>query len=198
MQLALAPRASSSPPPPKLWVPKRVLITRSARDWAHGRAMAERAAGVGAEVVELPSDRLTGLKGERERDTYSRAKSTLAVVVASPAKRRLQPIPPSADWRVDLAEGCPAHCQYSYLAGSLSGPPITRAYANLPEILEGLGAYVGQGRITSASTARAAEGATFECSCYTDPNQTRPRNVAHVRRARFASGPASSRRASAA
>ncbi|MGH3639575.1 MAG: spore photoproduct lyase family protein [Mycobacterium sp.] len=47
-------------------------------------------------------------------------------VVAPPSKRRLQPIPPSADWRIDLATGCPGHCQYCYLAGSLSGPPITR------------------------------------------------------------------------
>jgi spore photoproduct lyase len=43
------------------------------------------------------------------------AKSTMAVVVAPASKLRLQPIPPSADWRVDLAEGCPAHCQYCYL-----------------------------------------------------------------------------------
>src|SRR3712207_7330181 len=67
-----------------------------------------------------------------------RATDTLALVVPAPSKRRLQPIPPSADWRIDLAEGCPAHCQYCYLAGSLSGPPITKVYANLPEILGGL------------------------------------------------------------
>ena len=76
---------------------------------------------------------------------------------------------PSADWRFDLAEGCPAHCSYCYLAGSLAGPPIIRAYANLPEILGELPAAVGQGAVTSVSAARAAEGTTFECSCYTDP-----------------------------
>jgi spore photoproduct lyase len=70
---------------------------------------------------------------------------------------------------VDLAEGCPAHCQYCYLAGSLSGPPITRVYANLPEILGGLSDYVGKGEVTSASADRAHEGTTFEASCYTDP-----------------------------
>jgi hypothetical protein len=37
------------------------------------------------------------------------AKSTLAIVISPPSKRKLQPIPPSADWRFDLAEGCPAH-----------------------------------------------------------------------------------------
>ena len=91
------------------------------------------------------------------------------MVVASAAKRRLQPIPPSADWRFDLAEGCPAHCQYCYLAGSLAGPPITRAYANVEEILGGLADYLGRGTVTSASAERAREGTTFEASCYADP-----------------------------
>jgi len=102
-------------------------------------------------------------------DAYRDAKTTMAVVAASPSRRRLQPIPPSADWRFDLAEGCPAHCSYCYLAGSLAGPPIIRAYANLPEILDELPAAVGQGQVTSVSADRAAEGTTFECSCYTDP-----------------------------
>src|SRR3712207_4313317 len=97
------------------------------------------------------------------------AKDTLAVVVGAPSRRRLQPIPPSADGRFDLAEGCPAHCQYCYLAGSLTGPPVTRVYADLDDILAGLGDYAGKGTITSRSTARAAEGTTFEASCYTDP-----------------------------
>ncbi len=126
--------------------------------------MTERAASLGAEVVRLPADRLSGLP-----DAYRDAKTTLAVVTASPSRRRLQPIPPSADWRFDLAEGCPAHCTYCYLAGSLAGPPIIRAYANLPEILGELPAAVGQGTVTSTSSARAGEGTTFECSCYTDP-----------------------------
>ncbi len=126
--------------------------------------MVERAAALGSEVVRLPSDRLTGLP-----DAYRDAKTTMAVVAASASRRRLQPIPPSADWRFDLAEGCPAHCSYCYLAGSLAGPPIIRAYANLPEILAGLPAAVGQGTVTSVSEARAGEGTTFECSCYTDP-----------------------------
>ncbi len=148
----------------RLWRPRRVLVTKSALDWAHGRAMAERCAAAGLPVVELSGDRL-GL-GDL---SYAEAKSTLAVVVAPPGKMRLQPIHPSADWRVDLAEGCPAHCSYCYLAGSLKGPPVTRAYANLPEILGVLPNFVGKGRVTSTSAKRAAEGTTFEASCYTDP-----------------------------
>ena len=114
--------------------------------------------------MRVPADRVAGLP-----DSYRDATTTRAVVTASVSRRKLQPIPPSADWRFDLAEGCPAHCSYCYLAGSLAGPPIVRVYANLDEILNGLPAAVGQGRITSASAARAAEGTTFECSCYTDP-----------------------------
>ena len=154
---------------PRLWRPRQVVITRSARTWVHGREIAARAAELGCEVVELATDRLALPKSTDERAAYKAAKSTLAVVVASPAKRRLQPIPPSADWRFDLAEGCHAHCQYCYLAGSLAGPPITRVYANVEEILGGLAAYVGQGSVTSRSAARAGEGTTFEASCYADP-----------------------------
>ncbi len=152
-----------------VWVPRRVLITPSARTWAHGNAIAERAAALGSDIVEMRTDRLTGLSNDDPRKEYVGAKTSLAIVVASPSKRRLSPIPPSADWQFHLAEGCPAHCQYCYLAGSLSGPPVTRVYANLPEILDGLTAYEGQGTVTSKSRARSAEGTTFECSCYTDP-----------------------------
>lgn len=146
------------------WVPRRVLVTPSALKWDEGMHAVERAAAAGAEVIRLKADRLVGLP-----DTYRDAKTTMAVVTASPARRRLQAIPPSADWRFDLAEGCPAHCSYCYLAGSLPGPPIVRVYANLPEILAELPAAVGAGRVTSTSANRAGEGTTFECSCYTDP-----------------------------
>lgn len=162
--IAPLPAPEAEPTPPKLWVPKRVLATAAALSWPHGAAMVERAASLGAEVIQLKGDRLSGLP-----DGYADAKRTLAVTVASPSKRRPQPIPPSADWRFDLAEGCPAHCQYCYLAGSLAGPPITRAYANLPEILAELPPLLGRGTVTSLSAERAAEGTTFEAGCYTDP-----------------------------
>ena len=121
-----------------------------------------QARGIPVEV--LKSNRLTGLRGADERETYNRAKRTLAVVNAPPGAFKLQPIPPSADWQFHLAEGCPAHCQYCYLAGSLAGPPVIRAFANLPAILDNLPQYEkpGAGR-------NEAQGTTFEASCYTDP-----------------------------
>ena len=170
MQPARSPNAD----PRAAWRPRRLLVTRSAREFAHGRAILDRAAAIGVEIVELPGDRLNLDLPDDPRRAYAEAKATLALVVAPPSKRRLQPIAPSADWRVDLAEGCPAHCSYCYLAGSLKGPPITRVYANLEEILGGLPSYLGQGTITSRSVARAHEGTTFEASCYTDPLALEP------------------------
>lgn len=153
-----------------LWTPARVLVTRSAFELPHGANVVARceAAGV-ADIRVLPGDRLPSLNADNDRAAYALAKQTLAVVVAPPSKLRLQPIAPSADWRIDLAQGCPGHCQYCYLAGSLSGPPITRVYANLPEILAEMGGYVGRGTVSSTSVERAGEGTTFEASCYTDP-----------------------------
>jgi spore photoproduct lyase len=153
----------------RLWRPERVIVTPSSLELPDGRRMAERLEGLGLAVEVLRADRLEGLRGEDERATYRRAKSTLALVVSPPGERRLRPIPPSADWQFHLARGCPAHCQYCYLAGSLPGPPVVRAYANVGEILAGLPAYEGRGAVTSASAARAHEGTTFEASCYTDP-----------------------------
>ncbi len=155
---------------PRRWLPARVLITRSALAFQHGRAIAARCEALGVPEIDLlKGDRLPPIREASERASYAAAKRTLAVTVAPPGQRRLQPIPPSADWRFDLAQGCPAHCQYCYLAGSLTGPPITRVYANLEEILAGLDTAVGQGRVTTGSATRDGEGTTFEASCYTDP-----------------------------
>jgi spore photoproduct lyase len=146
------------------------LITRAAAEQPHTAEIIRRCerAGVG-DITFLSGDRLTGLSEGTEREVYARAKSTLAVVVAPPSVLKPQPIPPSADWRIDLARGCPAHCQYCYLAGSLAGPPVTRVYANLDDVLAGIGTHAGRGSVTSGTAARGHEGTTFELSCYTDP-----------------------------
>ena len=176
LSLSTPPRAEPAPPlapefayQGKLWRPRRVLITPEAYALEHGRTMLERAESYGAEVVRLRTNRIVQPAADTPQKQYAWAKTTFAIVVSPPGQRKLQPIPPSADWQFHVAQGCPAHCQYCYLAGSLSGPPITRAYANLPEILDGLRNYAGTGQITSKSRTRAQEGTTFEASCYTDP-----------------------------
>ena len=142
----------------RLWMPERVLFTPAALDEPWGQQILSRVQSLNLPVEELPKNRLTGLRGEDERDTYNKSQRTLAVVTAPPSSFKLSPIPPSADWQFHLAEGCPAHCQYCYLAGSLQGPPIIRAFANLPQILTNLGNY-----------EQAGSAKSFEVSCYTDP-----------------------------
>ena len=149
---------------PRLWMPQTAQFTPAALAEPWGRQIHDRVQALGVPIEILKSNRLTNLRGEDARATYNKAKRTLAVVHAAPGAAKLQPIPPSADWQFHLAEGCPAHCQYCYLAGSLAGPPVIRAFANLPGILDNLAHYEkpGAGR-------NEAQGTTFEASCYTDP-----------------------------
>jgi spore photoproduct lyase len=167
----MPPTAPDAPAlPTRRWTPRHVQVTAAAADQPHTAEILRRLEAAGVEDVRLlSSNRLAGLGEGSEREVYARAKQTLAVVVAPPSAIKPQPIPPSADWRIDLAKGCPAHCQYCYLAGSLQGPPVTRAYANLDDVLAGIGTHVGSGSVTSGTAARGHEGTTFELSCYTDP-----------------------------
>jgi spore photoproduct lyase len=167
---AVAAAGAEAPRTHRLWRPKTVLVTPAAAEQPHTAEILRRCEAAGVQdITFLPSNRLTGLSGGNERETYVRAKATLAVVVAPPSTLKPQPIPPSADWRIDLARGCPAHCQYCYLAGSLGGPPITRVYANLDDVLAGISTHAGRGSVTSGTVERDHEGTTFEMSCYTDP-----------------------------
>ncbi len=133
-------------------------MTPAALEEPWGQQILQRVEKLGLPIKKLSQNRLTGLRGEDERQTYSISKRTLALVTASASQFKLSPIPPSADWQFHIAEGCPAHCQYCYLAGSLQGPPVIRVYANLPQILQNLSKYDASGIPTS-----------FEVSCYTDP-----------------------------
>lgn len=141
----------------KQWLPRQVLFTPEALDEPYGQQIYERVKSINLPVEILKTNRLTGLRGATERETYKLAKTTLAIVKAPPSAFKLSPIPPSADWQFHIAQGCPAHCQYCYLAGSLSGPPVIRVYANLPDILQNLSHY------------QTNQFTTFEASCYTDP-----------------------------
>lgn len=144
--------------PYKLWMPKRVVFTAAAIEEPYGQRIYEKINALGLPIEIAKNNRITGLRGKDERETYRIAKNTLAIVNAPPSAFNLRPIPPSADWQFHLAEGCPAHCQYCYLAGSLSGPPAIRVFANLPQILENTVRFQRLNHITS-----------YEASCYTDP-----------------------------
>ncbi|MEL7244290.1 MAG: spore photoproduct lyase family protein [Cyanobacteria bacterium J06573_2] len=142
----------------RLWMPERVMFTPAALDEDWGQQILSRIESLGLTIEKLKHNRITGLRGETVGETYAKSKRTLAVVTAPKSQFKLTPIPPSADWQFHLAQGCPAHCQYCYLAGSLQGPPVIRAYANLPAILDNLKNYEDSDKITS-----------YEVSCYTDP-----------------------------
>ena len=142
----------------KLWLPKQVLVTPAAYDEAWGQQIIERVKSYDIPVKRLSQNRITQLRGKNEQETYAIAKNTLAIVNAPAGQLKLTPIPPSADWQFHLAQGCPAHCQYCYLAGSLSGVPVVKVYGNLPQILDNLKNYEQESQPT-----------TYEVSCYTDP-----------------------------
>ncbi|WP_198171466.1 SPL family radical SAM protein [Mucilaginibacter aquatilis] len=142
----------------KLWMPKRVVFTADAMNESYGQKIYDKVSALNLPIEIAKNNRITGLRGKDEKETYRIAKNTLAVVKAPPSAFNLRPIPPSADWQFHLAEGCPAHCQYCYLAGSLSGPPAIRVFANLPQILESTIRY-----------QRLNELVSYEASCYTDP-----------------------------
>jgi spore photoproduct lyase len=160
LELPFAPVPPASLPAAgrRLWLPERAQFTPDALAEPFGRRIRARVEALGVPVEELRGNRLVSPRGLDARESYRRAKRTLAVVNAPQGQLRLSPIPPSADWQFHLAQGCPAHCQYCYLAGSLQGPPVVRAYANVPAILANLAGYVAPDGDTS-----------FEASCYTDP-----------------------------
>ncbi len=181
-QEKLTPDASTvtAPRPAKLWMPERVIFTRDSLEHEHGNRILARVEKLGLPVEKLKANAVRGLNLEDVRKTYAASKRTLIVKNSPPSYLKLQPIPPSADWQYHLAEGCPAHCQYCYLAGSLSGPPVVKAFANLDEILANLPQYetmertVGRPRGFAPGVSPTAErgredSTSFEVSCYTDP-----------------------------
>src|SRR5690242_15395673 len=60
-----------APRPARRWMPKRVVATPAAYDHAHGRRIMALVEEQGLEVERLPGNRLTGLRGETDRETYA-------------------------------------------------------------------------------------------------------------------------------
>ena len=103
------------------------------------------------EVELLKSNRLIGLRDPDGdvRATYRTAKNTLAIVRPPPPPEPCPCNSPLADCQLNLAEDYPAHCQYCYLAGSLNGPSVVKAFANLPQLLANIADYEQPGRVVS-------------------------------------------------
>ena len=62
---------------PRLWVTRRVLVTLAARAWPHALAIVVHASALGAEVIELPGDRVVMATPDDPRRAYAEAKATL-------------------------------------------------------------------------------------------------------------------------
>jgi len=76
---------------PKTWVPKQVLITPSARQWPLATRTAERAAALGAEIVELTADRITGLACSAWTTAAARGRASASTRCRSPGASRAAP-----------------------------------------------------------------------------------------------------------
>ena len=98
-------KSPTTAPKTNLWLPKQVLVTPAAyaEDW--GQQIIERVKSFDIPIKKLSQNRITGLRGKNERETYAIAKNTLAIVNAPPSQLKLTPIPPSADWQFHLAQG---------------------------------------------------------------------------------------------
>lgn len=79
---------------PRLWIPDRILFTPAALEEAWGQQILKRVQALGLPSEQLPCNRLTGLRGESDQETYDISKRTLAVVNAPIAISNLAQFPP--------------------------------------------------------------------------------------------------------
>jgi hypothetical protein len=94
--------ASASSGSPTLWIPSRVLVTKSAFEEPHGANVVARCEAAGVEdITVLPGDRLPPLRADDDRAAYALAKRTLAVVPVREAVTGALEVAERAE-RVDL------------------------------------------------------------------------------------------------
>jgi hypothetical protein len=60
--------------PFKLWMPKRVVFTADAMEESYGQKIYERVSALGLRKEIAKNNRITGLRGKDERETYRIAK----------------------------------------------------------------------------------------------------------------------------
>ena len=147
----LAPTART---PAWRWLPQRVVFTPAALETAHGQAMHAHLAGLGLPIEHLPP---TAHRPARE----GRARH-LPPGEGDPGGGRrpaeqaeLSPIPPPPTGS-STSRGLPRALPVLLPGRQPSGPPVVRAYANLPEILAA----------TRAHDGTAEDPRSFEVSCY--------------------------------
>jgi spore photoproduct lyase len=78
------PVTATTLPKPRFWMPDRVMFTPAALDELWGQQILSRVQALNLPVEELPRNRLAGLRGESDRETYdiSNPHSALSTVTA--------------------------------------------------------------------------------------------------------------------
>ncbi|MCL6450534.1 MAG: hypothetical protein K6T75_04475 [Acetobacteraceae bacterium] len=140
------------------WTPALALVEPGALEYPLGRRLAARLRADGVPLEPLPPG-----GGRGTLLPFSRAKRTLVVAVRRTL--RFRPCPPSADYQLPLATGCPALCQYCYLHGIPHDPGWVRVYVNLEEILS---------EAARVIALRAPSPTSFEAAAAADPVAVEP------------------------
>jgi spore photoproduct lyase len=63
----------------KLWKPKRVVFNAETLDLPYGKQLLQRIQDLNLKIDISKNNRVTGLKGKTEKETYQIAKSTMAI-----------------------------------------------------------------------------------------------------------------------
>ena len=75
------PERSTEPTRPAFrWKPRRVMVTRDAAKEPHGRRMIQRLESMNLPIEFLKQNRIAGLRGKTDSETYRNAKDRKSVV----------------------------------------------------------------------------------------------------------------------
>ncbi|MEF3301956.1 spore photoproduct lyase [Paenibacillus sp. GYB003] len=141
------------------FVPELVYFEPDALHYPKGKRIHDWAVSLGLPIrITGSHNRITGLPGESELETYKIAKRTLVVGVRKTLK--FDTSKPSAEYAIPIATGCMGHCHYCYLQTTLGAKPYIRIYVNTDDILEAARGYIAE---------RAPEITRFEAACTSDP-----------------------------
>lgn len=143
---------------------RRVFFEREALDYPMGQEMFNRFKQGGYEVQFLQShNRVTGIPGKNQRESFFQGKSTLVVGVRRTMD--FQTCKPSAHFQLPLVTGCKGMCEYCYLNTQLGKKPYQRVYVNIDEILARASQYMEQ---------RQPQITIFEAAATSDPIAVEP------------------------
>ena len=115
--------------------PNQVYYEPEALDYDLGKKLVDHFRKLNVPIKATSShNRVTGIKGNTDAESYRIAKRTLVIGVRR--GKSFQTCKPSAHYQLPLVTSCPGMCEYCYLATTLGKKPYIRVYVNVDEILE--------------------------------------------------------------